>query len=391
MSLAWILLAAAAVAIVATTLLVARSRSHTAAAPPSREGRAPAAFAGADKVAADASPRPVRSHVSSVSPIAPAATEPLAARPSALLQWDFVDADSLAPARRDAIVSVFKNVPRPPRLLARLVSSDLVHEASAAELADLIGSEPVIAARVLAAVNAPVYALSRSVTGITQAVTVLGVQAVRSIGLRYVLQETFRSDSAERTRLLQTTWQSSALASELCQRPLQRLALADGGGLDAAVVLSFLGRLAIAAAVPSGLLDRIPPRDFARRIVAEQTTLGLTAVQIGRLLMRQWQLPGDVADAPVAIDGTVLRPWSPNLSPSHVRGAFGYVCARLGEQIAHGEHAALDPFDLAQAEGDEWACARGYLVDAQFASLMAQLQDVAVRERVDALQRTMHP
>lgn len=379
MSLPWILLVAAAVAIVAT-LLIARSRSDAVAAPLRSPLPAPRSFAPADKAAEEPPhPAPLR---------APAAALP--ARPTTLAAWNFLDADGLDPARRDAIVAVFANVPRPPRLMARLVSSDLVHEASAAELADLIGSEPVIAARVLAAVNAPTYALSRPVTGITQAVTVLGVKAVRAIGLRYVLQETFRTDVPERARLLQATWQSSALAGEFCQQALQRLALADGGGLDAAVVLSFLGRLAIVAAVPGGLLERIPPRDFARRIVAEQATVGLASVQIGRLLMRQWQLPADIADAPAVIDGTVLRPWSPDLPARDVRSAFGYVCARLGEQIAHGERSALDPFDLAQAEGDEWACARGYLADAQFATLMLQLQDGAVRERVDALQRTMH-
>jgi HD-like signal output (HDOD) protein len=378
MSPVWIFLVAAVV-VVAATLLFVRSRWH-ANAPDATTGRAPDPIARAP-VASEESPRSIK---------APAAPEFLRARPSSLSDWNFIDADALESARREAIVAVFVNVPRPPRLLARLVSNDLVHDASAAELADLIASEPVIAARVLAAVNAPVYALSRPVAGITQAVTVLGVQAVRSIGLRYVLQESFRADSPERARLLQATWQSSALASEFCQQALQRLAMGEGGGLDAAVVLGFLGRLAIAAAVPRGLLERIPPRDFVRRIVAEQATLGLTAVQIGRLLMRQWGLPSDVADAPAAIDETVLRPWSPELPSSDVRSAFGYVCARLAEQIAHGERFALQPFDLAQADGDEWTCARSYLADAQFAGLIAQLQEPAVRERVHALQQTMH-
>ena len=214
--------------------------------------------------------------------------EPL---PPALLTLTVARAADLAPERRQLYADRYRNVPRPPRLMHHLLSPDFVHAANSAQLVDLITAEPVIAVKVLTAVNSPMFGLKSPVGSIGQAVTYLGLNTVRSVCLQHILSSVFSADSVERKRMLEATWKSSALASGLIQHLAQRLEFNDRGTLVSAVVLSFLGRLAIIATIPQEQLAAISARGLLERTLAEQAALGLSAAEIGRLLMSDWGLP----------------------------------------------------------------------------------------------------
>jgi HD-like signal output (HDOD) protein len=335
MNLLWMALAALAV-IGGGFLLLLMRRSP----PPAPRRTAPA-------------PRPAAAPTPSPSPTpADAAADAIAAAqaaapvPAELADFRPRPAIDLPVERQAAVLTVFKDVPRPPRLLHHLLSPDFFGGASSAQLVDLISAEPLIAAKVLAAVNSPLYALSRTVDSIGQAVTYLGLNTVRSLCLQYIVRSSFLSDTPERKRLLEETWTASAMASELAQRLTQALGLDDRGSLVSAVVLSFLGRVALVATTPRGILATLPSRGLLARERAEQQRLGLCAAEIGRLLMTDWGLPpGLVADA-ADLDRVLVTPAA---ELDHERGrrlALAYACARLGERMAAGGLRDLAVFDL---------------------------------------------
>lgn len=282
---------------------------------------------------------------------APAAAE--LAPPPDLAALSLLHADDMPTERRLSYVGVFRDVPRPSRLVQQLLSPDFVNDASSAQLADLIRPEPLLAAKVLAAVNSPLYGLPRPVGGVDQAVVYLGVDSVRMLCLRYTLAESFKSNRPECQRLLETVWMASTLASELTQRLGQQLGLEQRGTLVSAVVLSFLGRLATVASTPAGILAMIPPRSLLERKQAEQRMLGLSASEIGRLLMTDWGLPAEVTADAADLDR--LLSWTgPALERNRAhRLGLAYLSARLGERLAHGELAQLSDFDLATDPGLE--------------------------------------
>lgn len=328
--------------------------------------------------------------------------EPAQTLPGEIVELEFVSADSLAPERLQAVVEAFRNVPRPPRLLTQLASMDPMQDASRQRLMEIIGSEPLIWAKVLAAVNSPVYGLRRPVSSLGQAVTFLGMNSVRSICMQYALMQAFQADRPERARRLAGVWRASALATELTQYPLQRLGSPDPGGLTSAVVLSFLGALAVAVAVPAALLAALPPRDALQRLRAEQDRLGLGAPEIGRLLMQQWELPPAVVAEVSGIAHALVTPYAPRgrafrwqASPlagrahgddSGLRSAFGFLCICLGERLAWGELDSLEGFDLASDESAELACVRSFLAEPRFVSLVDKLRSPHLVARVAELQ-----
>lgn len=297
------------------------------------------------------------------TPVAAPPAQPVAAAtvPPELAGFQLTPADALVPARTEALVKVFQHVPRPPKLLHHLLSPDLFGSASSSELVDLIRAEPLIAARVLATVNSPLYGLRSPVHSIGQAVTYLGLDAVRSLCLQYILVDAFQADSPERQQVLDSTWRASALASELMQHLARELGVPDPGPLVSAVVLSFLGRLSTAAALPRKLLAQVPRQGLLPRLVAEQQILHLASPEIGRLLMRHWGLPASIVNDAAGIDAMLVTAADAAHPGQHLRAALGYLCARLGEQLADGLRADLVDFTLAGSDDPDWHHLFGHL------------------------------
>lgn len=308
-----------------------------------------------------------------VPPQAPAAsvTAPAEPAPAELAAFTPRRLDELPKERQAAYRQVFKDVPRPPRLLHHLLSPAFFDGASSAQLVELISAEPLIAARVLATVNSAAYGLSRPVTAIGQAVTHLGLNQVRSLCVQHIMRTCFMVDRAERQPQLEATWAASALASELTQRLGLALGVDDRGGLVSAVVLSFLGRLATQAHTPMGILETIPPRNLLARTTAEERQLGLCAAEIGRLLMTAWELPPSVVADAADLDRVLVQPTAGDARGQRL--ALGYLCARLGERMAHGELPDLAAFDLAADRDAECFHLRALLGTPPLTDLPARL------------------
>ena len=323
-----------------------------------------------------------------VAPPMPAPAPTLVA-PRRLVAFHLQRADELPEDRRQAYVARFKDVPRPPRLLHRLLSPEFVNEASSTELVDLIIGEPLIAAKVLTTVNSTMYSLKAPVSGIGQAVTYLGLNTVRVLCLRYILIASFKADSPERKQRLDAAWNASALASELAQQLSQRLGFEDRGSMVSAVVLSFLGRLATTATVSREELAAIPATGLLERTIAEQKALGLCSSQIGRLLMNDWGLPEKIVSDAAEIDSVMVAPSAAFDADRGSRLALCYLCARIGERLAEGTLADLAAFDpLAPADAELFHF-QSYLAQPKLARLMQAVHSPEVNAVIQQMLSSM--
>jgi len=396
MNLTVISLALLALATALGLLAWVRLSGRPAAPARARSGRpggaAPAsANTGTAASAASALTRPAPTPVPAPVPVPVPEVPP----PEGLLQFHWIDASALRPTRHEALVAALRHIPRPPAALHKLLSPHFLDQASSGELSELISGEAQIAAKVLATVNSPAYGLQQPVASIGHAVTFLGLNTVRGICLRYLLDDAFQAPDPALQKTHAQLWRASALASELCGRLAPRLGLAEPGALVAQVLLSFLGHVTTAtlmrqqagAAPPEGLLDRI---HWA------QERLGLGASEIGGLLLREWGLPAAIVDEVVAIDRMVVTPGGA-LPPARAqRLAVAYFCARLGERLATADpmhDLATDlPLDLASpdplADGSaDGYHLRGHLASPALAKLGEHLRSPAVANPVLGLLR----
>jgi HD-like signal output (HDOD) protein len=267
----------------------------------------------------------------------------------------------LTPAQRDALLAAMAGITRPPGPLLQLLSADFLAWASTTELSDLVMAEPLVAAKLLGQVNAPLYGLRHPVTDINQAVALLGMATVRSICVQYMLVQAFEPANAARQRVLDTLWRSSTIASELSVRLGKALNLPDQGALPTRAVLGFVGPLATASLLPlAGLgqwLTLAPPQ----RAAHEQALMGLSSGEIGGLLMASWNLPptliGEVCGASRLL-GRPADEADPAIAP---RLALSFLCAHLGERLASGQLTALAGHDFMQEAAPATHHLRHYL------------------------------
>ena len=324
-----------------------------------------------------------------VEPVILAVPRPAVPMPRELAAFKPVRALQLDAARRDAFIKVFQNIPRPPRLLHKLLSPDFVTNASSAELSDLIVAEPLLATKLLTTINSPMYGLRSPVSSVDQAVTLLGLTSVRTLCLQYLMIHSFKADSAARQQILDATWNASGLACEITQRLASTLGFPDPGSLVSQVVLTFLGRLGTAATMPRGLLDKVPARDLLARTAAEQSLLGLSASEVGHLLMAHWGLPEAVAADAADIDAVLYTPYAAMEPVRASRLALCYLAARLGERLAYDPTARLDTFDLMGDTDPELYHLRGYLEHPALAPVAEQLMHPVLVNAMNRLRRSM--
>jgi HD-like signal output (HDOD) protein len=302
---------------------------------------------------------------------------PPAALPADLAAFRPIRGEQLDASRRQALVKMFQNIPRPPRLLHVLLAPDFVSHASTSELSDLIAGEPVLAVQLLRTINSPLFSLRSPVASIEQATTLLGLTAVRSLCLRYLLAHSFKPDCEERAQVLEETWQASALATEICSRLSRALGYPDAGSLVSLAVLTFIGRLATATAMPKAMLSQVPSRDLLARSSAEQVLFALTAAEIGRLLMAQWGLPPAICDEAAEVDAVLFAPYAAWEPARASRLALCYLSSRLGERLAASPSWRLESFDLWTDPEPELHHVRAYLEHPAFAGVVTQLKEAS--------------
>lgn len=246
---------------------------------------------------------------------------------------------ALTPALRQHLLQRLRQLPRPPQALQHLVSPAFIAHASSADLTALLKGEPVVAARVLATVNAPLYGLGRPVTQLGQAITFLGLHTVRSVCLRHLLEASFPATTPSMRQRIGRLWSAGLLAGELAFRLAQALRLPDPGTLSTHVLLSFVGHLAALALLPADTLDGGPGgQGLLSRSRREQALIGLDAAELGRLLLSDWGLPEPLLHAVDGIDALSVAGQSLDEAPAQAAlRAVGYLSARLGERLAAGQ------------------------------------------------------
>jgi len=366
---------AALIAVVVVIALVAflmrkkPAQSSAASAAAGRAARTALPAAGTSPVAGTTGAQaPLPANGSPATPAAASAPLPKVTVPT---DSRLIRVDSLSDTRKQELLAELRTIPRPPRALHQLVSPDFVDRASSNELSDLVMSEPVVAARVMAAVNSPLYGLRQTVTSVGQAITFLGLNSVRSMCLQYLLIETLPPGDAQLRKEFDTLWRASALASELCLQLAKRLQLPDAAGMATQLVLSFLGRFAAATLMQRAGATTPAGTGMLQRALAEQQQLGLSAGELGYLLMQEWGLP-DVMVAETRGIGRVLFMGAPAPDPARAsRLALTALSAGIGESIARGELKDLGSFEPATADSEDLVALRRHL-DAQTLAVVAE-------------------
>ena len=182
-----------------------------------------------------------------------------------------------------------------PRAVALLMSELGQAEPSLRRLNQLFGTDPVLAARLLQEANSAPFAAQRQISGIPEALAVLGVAQLRTLVQSAPLGATSRSVPGVN---LQHFWRYSLNTAKLA-RAFAGLVHQNQIAAYTAGLLHGVGELALHLADPDRMQSvntLMGPLD-PRRAKLEQRLLGYCYAHISAGLAARWQLPDVVLDA----------------------------------------------------------------------------------------------
>lgn len=180
--------------------------------------------------------------------------------------------------------------PLPAHVLeAMKLLEDLTSSAEA--VAECIGRDPVLAARVLKLANSALYMRARRVATLRDAVVLVGFAAVRSILVTAVAYNAFAPGAPgyglDRTKM----WEHALAVATVARHVAQAREL----GAEAAFVAGLLhdiGKMALSQALQEQYLKVLEVvRGGADFVDAERAVLGWDHAQVGAEAARRWNLP----------------------------------------------------------------------------------------------------
>ncbi len=174
-------------------------------------------------------------------------------------------------------------------------------QASLREIADVVGSDPALTARVLRLANSAYFSLSSPVDSIEHAVRVLGMNQVHDMALAMSAVGSLSHLRAD-TFDIHTFWRMSIYAAVSARNFAVDCRLPVPSRLFVAGLMHNIGNLVIAHELPQAFAECRQQACASERPYHEvqRATLGYDYADVGAELMRQWRLPEALVE-PVAL------------------------------------------------------------------------------------------
>lgn len=169
---------------------------------------------------------------------------------------------------------------------------------STGDLADIIGRDPALSARLLAVVNSPHYGLPRQVSSLDKAVALIGTNQLRFLAISTVVVNRF-SDMPNALVTMDTFWRHSFTCAVAARTLAEHLGERDRESHFLAGLLHDIGSLLLYTTLPTLSKEAIL---YARKknlpvFRAERDVIGFDHAEAGATLLRHWNLPEDVVAA----------------------------------------------------------------------------------------------
>lgn len=190
------------------------------------------------------------------------------------------------------------DLPAMPEVVAEAVDLMSRPDSDMAQIAEIIGRDPALTAKLLKVANSPYYGMRQVVGSLKLALVILGAREVRNILIGVSMMDAF--DDARTAPITRGNfWDHSFRVGALCKRIAEQFKLRFQGEDFIAGLLHDIGKL---------VLYRQLPREYApvyQRATAshaeieglENETFGFDHSDAGGAMARAWNLPETLRDA----------------------------------------------------------------------------------------------
>lgn len=343
-----------------------------------------------ERPAGTGSARPgARSGVFEIGPRDSEGTDPSAAEapPEALKAFTLRRAEALGADERETVDAICRAMPEPHPIQARVAAG----LDSPEELKLAVSSDPGLTAAVLRTVNSAAIALATPITSVQQAITYLGVNAVKGLVVQAAVAERVPAGTPERQAVLERIWKAARVASAVSQSIGQGLALPRPSVVGTSALFANLGDIAIALQMDDVANAYSEGTSLLARIDAQQRAFGANTFIVGSALARYWDLPATLAASIEQAGLPLVMPPAqhPLQGERLIQNVVVYVACRVGDAVAYRGLSHSEELDL-QGSGDPDGYFLGaYLQRSDLSRLVTLFDDPGFRRTVNRLITTL--
>ncbi|MEM6258893.1 MAG: HDOD domain-containing protein [Planctomycetota bacterium] len=198
-----------------------------------------------------------------------------------------------SPILLDQILS-HGSVPTLPVVAMQLLEMTSNPDVALNEIAELIQSDPGLAAKVLKTVNSSFYGLPKPCPSIDRAIVILGLKAIKSLVLGFSMVN-LTKDMGDQIDL-GDFWKHTILAAVAARQIAQMAGVAEPDEVFAAALMQDIGLLAMLAVHTETYAPLIAQTNdsHAKLQPLEQQQLGLDHIQVGTALAEKWRMPAPI-------------------------------------------------------------------------------------------------
>jgi diguanylate cyclase (GGDEF)-like protein len=186
------------------------------------------------------------------------------------------------------------SLPSPPAIAIKILETAREDNFTFKALADVIESDPALAARVLKAANSPYYNLACKVTSIEKSLAILGTHAVKNIALSFVICSELKGDPYEAFDA--TKFWRHALSSAVAGELTATLVRAPSNDLFITALLQDIGILVMHGYRPRYYQQVFNYRNESQLMLPEieRMVFEYDHQEVGAELLKRWLLPEEI-------------------------------------------------------------------------------------------------
>jgi putative nucleotidyltransferase with HDIG domain len=199
------------------------------------------------------------------------------------------------------------------------------------ELANLIGKDVMLSARILRMSNSVHFGASRSITTIEDATKLIGLNQIKTLTIASGMRDAFKDIPGFN---LNQFWLHSLVTASIARQIAHELKLATETAYLAALMHA-IGQLPLHLVFPdaSKNIDALcTGRDVLERKSVEHSLLGIDHCEVGAMLAKLWEFPDDIT--------TVIRFYADPLNKqAGTLAAVTYLAAHMAFDLIAGKDA----------------------------------------------------
>lgn len=250
------------------------------------------------------------------------------------------------------------NLPSLPAIAVQVIELAQRADVGIAEIAQVISRDPALSGKILRTVNSSFYARSQTISTISHAVTILGLQSVKTLVLGFSLVSNLSARKGKAGFKHLHYWKRSVYAATAARMIGAKVDLMQQEELFIAALLSDIGML---------VLDRVLGEEYGELcgrhethpelLGAEVETYRMTHAEAGGLLADEWKLPPVLATPirchhdPDAVKDPALRRLTEVVGLAG-RVADVFVDANVAPAIANVRQTMLNRYQIPGVDCD---------------------------------------